>query len=926
MLVEPDSLVEPMDGVEPLRTIIDPTPRVSPQSERNGQFRLSMERFNAFDSNISVLRHSDSPMPGPSLPRASRAPLETPLEPSSPALEMPPTPNPNAINRSRPSSPASPDAYISRLNAVAAALPPLPGWFPGFDGPLRPPLSDGSSLRFQEHAHSANRLRNSLHPRDLSPYGEPVQEARGPPRIQTFSERRREHPIGPEEALRRLREIQQSLEEYLQGTSTSLETASTTSPLSPNLTGLPSRVHTGPYRDLGHGSAETDPLTAELSLIRESIRRLQTRARQIEAIQRDRRDAGTGAAAAVRSAWVPLTGRPEVHSHTATDDGESSASRSTITDSRSNNTRLFGRDDGLYPLPFVAPNRRRRSIYGTRPGPSNSLMSENAAEFRSRRAREQLASLSTEPPRLEVSSDLQFSPVDWNLPGVGDRARSSPVDEPHFTPADWSLPAFRGSTRASEQDSTGARRSQPQRTRPTPIEPPIRSSFSDLLYPDFGHDTAVPVASTTRRARFAPDLDLSYLLNESPSEPRSQPFESPARNSSDPLPLGPRFPFAPHPDAFEQWVLGSPEPSLARPASQSDVLQPSAASARRNPPAPYADLADESSNVQADFRRRRLQREASLTMNSPRRPASDPSMDEAGLEVNSRRRLSRLMALRSMRGDTVSERDSVPPRSPTRATSPGAHVLQHDDDDPAPDNYDLNARADLRASLVPPRVFDSPPTPASRVAPTTSASRRQSTSRETSARTAPTSRFNLDSFHEGPFRATIQRSLEILQSSDSQRHGPGTSSRDPGAPSLPPLRFQRNPDERLPPLQSLSRPAPRLYEGSQPSGPSTAPYQLPNFLDGPSNRDWDFLLHRTMLRDQSSSESRGRAENANASENGSVCPVHGIVHGSADDILDHCEGDTNEREREGNTSLTRWMGATPKCPAALASFVPGQSI
>lgn len=79
------------------------------------------------------------------------------------------------------------------------------------------------------------------------------------------------------------------------------------------------------YRDAGHGSSEADSLAAELSLIREVFRRLQARARQIEAIQRERQDAGTGAAPAVRSAWVTLTRGPEPRSQADTEAGETSS-------------------------------------------------------------------------------------------------------------------------------------------------------------------------------------------------------------------------------------------------------------------------------------------------------------------------------------------------------------------------------------------------------------------------------------------------------------------------------------------------------------------------------------------------------------------------------------------------------------------------
>ncbi|TFY64833.1 hypothetical protein EVJ58_g2352 [Rhodofomes roseus] len=162
VLDEPDSVAEPMDGVEPLPSILDLSPRASPAAEQNAQFRLSMERFNAFDSNISVLRHSDSPMPGPSLPRAARTMLETALDSSSPVLEMPPTPNLNTIARSRPPTPPSPHTLMSRLSAAPPALPPVatvsgaPSWLTDFDDALRPiALDHGDDLPFQWGSRSA---------------------------------------------------------------------------------------------------------------------------------------------------------------------------------------------------------------------------------------------------------------------------------------------------------------------------------------------------------------------------------------------------------------------------------------------------------------------------------------------------------------------------------------------------------------------------------------------------------------------------------------------------------------------------------------------------------------------------------------------------------------------------------------------------
>lgn len=169
----------------------------------------------------------------------------------------------------------------------------------------------------------------------------------------------------------------------------------------------PADISSHHFRDASHGSAEADSLAAELSLIREVFRRLQARARQIEAIQHERRGAGTGAAPAVRSAWVTLTRRPESRSQATTEAEEPSTSRhvaigmvlphsarykvtDACPDSQIDSDRLFDRE--VYP-------RRRRSSYNARPGASNSLMSENASEIRARRARDQISSLAANPPR-----------------------------------------------------------------------------------------------------------------------------------------------------------------------------------------------------------------------------------------------------------------------------------------------------------------------------------------------------------------------------------------------------------------------------------------------------------------------------------------------------------------------------------------------
>ncbi|KZT06613.1 uncharacterized protein LAESUDRAFT_145186 [Laetiporus sulphureus 93-53] len=59
----------------------------SSATQENDQFsRLSLERFNEFERNISALRHSDDPVPGPSLPLPARPPFVTDATADSPAI------------------------------------------------------------------------------------------------------------------------------------------------------------------------------------------------------------------------------------------------------------------------------------------------------------------------------------------------------------------------------------------------------------------------------------------------------------------------------------------------------------------------------------------------------------------------------------------------------------------------------------------------------------------------------------------------------------------------------------------------------------------------------------------------------------------------------------------------------------------------
>lgn len=414
-------------------------------------------------------------------------------------------------------------------------------------------------------------------------------------------------------------------------------------------------------------------------------------------------------------------------------------------------------------------------------------MSENASEIRARRAREQVDSLAANPRR---SSD-DWSTTDWRELAMSSHGRASPVGEPLFTPVDWSLPSFRGSTVTGDAESAGTARPQAERSRPIPLEPQVRDPF-DSWSPDlwFSPDDA-PRSNSHRRHRGPPHRSLSELFAP-PNEPYPGPEES-LYDRTNPLTLL-RDPTHRSRDP-RGWFTSDSRAPAAAPTVQPHVRPPSTVNARRDYATPF-DTSDVTSGVDTILWRR-FDPAASASQRANADRDTDTSTNDS-LEANSRRRLSRLLALRNMRGDAAPERDAPPSRSPTRTTAPAPSVYDYDSRSDS-DDFHHTARAALRATR--PSIFDSPPRPASRAAPSTTASVRRmaptarpTAAREAAARANPTPRFNIESFHQGPFRATIQRSLEMQ---NQQRQGAHPSTRDPGAPSLPPLRFQRNRDERL---------------------------------------------------------------------------------------------------------------------------------
>ena len=165
MSTEADNVYPPMEGIEPVPSIVNPSFRVSSPSQRNDHYRLSMERLNAFDSNVAMLRHSDSPIPGPSLPRSARPSLAASVTVQASSSERPSARSLNTVEHPRPSSPASSSTLTSRMSALPSFASALasestpPSWR------LDSPLTGDPSLRIilnacEDSAPSSSRVRN----------------------------------------------------------------------------------------------------------------------------------------------------------------------------------------------------------------------------------------------------------------------------------------------------------------------------------------------------------------------------------------------------------------------------------------------------------------------------------------------------------------------------------------------------------------------------------------------------------------------------------------------------------------------------------------------------------------------------------------------------------------------------------------------
>ncbi|THH18152.1 hypothetical protein EW146_g2788 [Bondarzewia mesenterica] len=137
-------------------------------------------------------------------------------------------------------------------------------------------------------------------------------------------------------------------------------------------------------------------------------------------------------------------------------------------------------------------------------------------------------------------------------------------------------------------------------------------------------------------------------------------------------------------------------------------------------------------------------------------------------------------------GASAPSLQSLPWENPARATSfePSS-------------SSELRRRATLRSSLNPPSVSSTSPPPASsRPTPSNSSRRPPSAAPSTASRQDRSSSYrniDLNAYHEGPFRASLERLVEIerLRSRISQLESlsnEGTPRR-PRPPALPPLRF-----------------------------------------------------------------------------------------------------------------------------------------
>lgn len=377
---------------------------------------------------------------------------------------------------------------------------------------------------------------------------------------------------------------------------------------------------------------------------------------------------------------------------------------------------------------YSRPTMSSQAYRVTRPGPSNSLMSENAAERRNQITREQIFArqepssesrgrAATRPPNVTSSAfEAWFEDVDDTDRPLRNPSRGPPIVRDTNESSSW---AGRPSREESpeEDNSFSAWYARLRRRYPSP-EPRVR------LDSNRGSDIG--------NRRVVPDLDLSLIEDDYWLDPADRPT---TRQNA--------------------WSSLSPRRSIPPIRTNSPPLS---ATRERMSRMPGGDMP------------------TSARPSSPHTHLFNGIGYSSSLEADRRRRAPRIAALRNLRSIRPSELDRSFDQTRSSLSNTDEEQRRRD-----PIHRDVHERIGSQPSTASPVLYNLPPLalpPPPRAELPTPPLRPLMPASSTTSRDIGTRRhINLDAFHDGPFRASLERSVEIDR--------------------------RRRSDQQLPPLDSL---------------------------------------------------------------------------------------------------------------------------
>ncbi|KAL6303716.1 hypothetical protein BKA93DRAFT_322125 [Sparassis latifolia] len=420
--------------------------------------------------------------------------------------------------------------------------------------------------------------------------------------------------------------------------------------------------------------------------------------------------------------------------------------------------------------PFAAHLQGRRPssrLYSTRPTPSNTLMSENAFEHRRALARETV--FSHRPGYASPTST-----------GAADRQRvpsviASAGDVVQFD--EWSDSPHPHRAHGANDRSGAHSRS---RSTSSPSHP-----WGSELYPPSSPHSPMVIDDNTFLETGGPPVESPDL----PPEPA---------NDTQPRTLNSRTYAFP---SLVDWAVDDTDttPVTGRPRplwydASTGFFYPTFTD-----PLPVSSTSFRSSNA-----------EASHASSRPTSRTPVPS-EVSSLEIGGQRRADAIADLPSARVelDRVILARTTPVSPPTLANTRPTF---------ASDSHGHSARepgVGLRPHTPPFRTnsrFPSHVVLPINPSPSSLASSHTERDRTSIAFGRPYNDIDINAYHDGPFRDTVARSMEIGRRSTAMRRAEGTTSRRPNHPSLPPLRIRQSPLNpssapsrlRLPPISHVS--------------------------------------------------------------------------------------------------------------------------